>query len=115
RHEDLLPLRRVPTQAGEVHLGPVLPRSLQTVRDVPPDRTPGLPGDLPEFPDNTVEMRVRLGGLGHEKGLGATPKDLTDLNIWVAASWWNGPSRVRRKLDEPRRLRGVSWETEPAG
>src|SRR5437899_12289073 len=64
RDDDLLALRRVPAEAGEVDLRPVLARSLEALRDIPPDRRVHLAGDRPELPDDLREVRVRFGDLG---------------------------------------------------
>src|SRR5207245_10893091 len=43
-------------------------RPLEALRDIPPDRRVGLARNLPELPDDLLEVRVRFRGLGHENG-----------------------------------------------
>src|SRR5438094_2159764 len=106
RDDDLVALRGVAAQTGQVHLGPILPGTLETVRDVSPDLGARLPPHVAELADDALEGRGRLGGLGHEKGLGdrgQRPDRLKHLGarlqvrgLWqripktqrAAASWW---------------------------
>src|SRR5439155_4977365 len=87
RHHDLLPLRRIAAQPREVDLGPVLAGPFEPVRHVPPDRGSRLAGNIPESLDHTLEVRVRLGGLGHGKRASASRcKVGSDLNVWMNRS-----------------------------
>src|SRR5439155_2746009 len=56
RHDDLLALGRVPAEAGQVELRPVLAGSLEALCDVPPNRRIHLAGDRPELPDDLLEV-----------------------------------------------------------
>src|SRR5207249_9991913 len=60
RHDDLLALGRVPAEAGQVDLRPVLAGSLEALCDLAPNRLVHLSGDGAEVPDDLLEVRVGL-------------------------------------------------------